>query len=241
MAVREFDFWKGETLLIDKPLYWTSFDCVNKIRTLLKPFTHGKRLKIGHAGTLDPLATGLLIICTGKMTRSITTYQDLDKVYEGTLVLGATTPSHDLETEVKKQGGTEDLNETLIREAALKLTGTYQQVPPEYSAVSVGGRRAYHFARSNRKVTLSPKIITVSEFTIHRMTLPEVYFSVTCSKGTYIRALARDLGHILGCGAYLKFLRRTRIGNFSVEDAVSLDEFSFLVGEIKKDRKMLDK
>lgn len=208
----------GHLLLINKPLSWTSFDVVNKLRYRLKI------KKIGHAGTLDPLATGLLIICTGRMTKQIDTFMGLEKEYTGTFVIGQTTPSYDLETEVSAPVDVSRITEHDIRNAARELTGKISQLPPAHSAIKVDGKRAYKFARQGKEVELKPREVEVREFEITSIALPQVNFRISCSKGTYIRSLARDLGEKLGVGAYLSQLCRTRIGNFKLEDAVSIDD-----------------
>lgn len=208
----------GQLLLINKPLGWTSFDVVNKLRYRLKI------KKIGHAGTLDPLATGLLIICTGKMTKQIDTFMGQEKEYTGTFVIGQTTPSHDLETEVSQAADISAVTEAAIRDAARSLTGKIAQLPPAHSAIKIDGKRAYKLARQGKDVALKPREVEVSEFEITSVMLPVVNFRVVCSKGTYIRSLARDLGEKLGVGAYLSQLCRTRIGQFKLEDAVSIDD-----------------
>jgi tRNA pseudouridine55 synthase len=209
---------EGRTLLIDKPYEWTSFDVVNKLRYRLKI------RKIGHAGTLDPLATGLLIVCTGKMTKRIAEFMDLEKEYTGTFVLGKTTPSHDLETEVSEGGDTSALTETQIREAARTLTGTLRQLPPAHSAIKVGGKRAYQLARKGKEVDLKHREVEVKIFEITSVKFPEVGFRIVCSKGTYIRSLARDFGEMLGVGAYVTNLCRTRIGAYRLKDALAVDQ-----------------
>lgn len=208
----------GQLLLINKPLGWTSFDAVNKLRYKLKI------KKIGHAGTLDPLATGLLIICTGKMTKQIEEFMGLEKEYTGTFIIGQTTPSFDLETEVTQPVDISAVTEAAIQKAVKSLTGTISQLPPVHSAIKVGGKRAYKFARQGKEVELKPREVEVSEFEITRIELPAIHFRVVCSKGTYIRSLARDLGEKLGVGAYLSQLCRTRIGSFRLEDALSIDD-----------------
>lgn len=219
-----FDFIKGELLLIDKPLDWTSFDAVNKIRRILEKKLNTK-LKVGHAGTLDPKATGLLVICTGGMTKQIVNLTGLDKEYTGTFHIGATTPCFDTEKEIDQTFPTEHITEEMIREAARQFTGTIQQVPPTFSAKLIDGKRAYLSARKNREIKMEPVTVTISEFDITRIALPEVDFRVVCSKGTYIRALARDFGVALNSGAYLTSLRRTRIGEYRIEDALSIEQF----------------
>lgn len=204
---------EGQVLLIDKPIEWTSFDVVNKLRRIL-----GIR-KIGHAGTLDPLATGLLIICTGKLTKKINDYQGLEKEYTGTMVIGQTTSSHDLETEPTEPVSLEGLTPEILKETAHRLTGSLEQIPPLHSAIKIDGKRAYKFARKGVEKKLEPRKVDVREFVLTRIELPEIDFKITCSKGTYIRSLVRDFGEITAKGAYLSALRRTRIGEFLVEDA----------------------
>ena len=207
----------GKVLLIDKPLGWTSFDVVKKLRGLLKI------KKIGHAGTLDPLATGLLIICTGKMTKRIDTFQAHEKEYSGKLILGQTTPSYDLETEPTPPRDISAVTPQRIREMANQFTGLIRQVPPLHSAIKVGGKRAYQLARTGSEATLKAREVTISTFEITHTNLPEVGFRVVCSKGTYIRSLAHDVGQALGVGAYLSELCRTRIGEFLLKDAQTLE------------------
>jgi tRNA pseudouridine55 synthase len=208
----------GQVLLIHKPLTWTSFDVVNKLRYRLKI------KKIGHAGTLDPLATGLLIICTGKMTKQIESYMGLEKEYTGTFVIGQTTPSFDLETDVTEPVDISHITPDAIEDVVKSLTGKISQLPPAHSAIKVGGKRAYKFARQGKEIELQPRAVEVSVFEITEVQLPQIQFRVVCSKGTYIRSLARDLGEGLGVGAYLSQLCRTRIGTFKLEDAVSIDD-----------------
>ena len=214
MRKSEYDFAQGEVLLLDKPYHWTSFDVVNKLRNGLKV------KKIGHAGTLDPLATGLLIICTGKMTKQIDNYQAWEKEYTGTIVLGKTTPSYDLETPFDSEAPFEHITEEQLKAATGSLTGELAQVPPAHSAIKVGGTRAYKKARAGKEIKLEPRIVQVPVFEITAISLPEVQFRIVCSKGTYIRSLAHDLGQMLGTGAHLAALRRTRIGEMHVQDAV---------------------
>lgn len=208
----------GSVLLINKPYQWTSFDVVNKLRFRLKV------KKIGHAGTLDPLATGLLIVCTGKMTKRIEEFMGLEKEYTGKFVLGKTTPSHDLETEVSGERDISALTEQQIRDAARSLTGVLQQIPPQHSAIKIGGKRAYQFARRGQDVDLKHREVEVTTFDITGISLPEASFRIVCSKGTYIRSIARDFGNTLGVGAYLTDLCRTRIGNFRIEDALAIEQ-----------------
>lgn len=208
----------GRVLLINKPFQWTSFDVVNKLRYRLRI------KKVGHAGTLDPLATGLLIICTGKMTKRIEEFMGLEKEYTGKFILGKTTPSHDLETGVVEGKDISDLTDEQVYDATKALTGNIQQLPPMHSAIKIGGKRAYQFARRGQEVDLKPREVEVTTFEITRIQLPEVNFRIVCSKGTYIRSIARDFGDALGVGAYLTDLCRTRIGNFKLEDAVNVDD-----------------
>ncbi|MCK6617442.1 MAG: tRNA pseudouridine(55) synthase TruB [Cyclobacteriaceae bacterium] len=205
-------------LLVNKPLGWTSFDVVNKLRYKLKI------KKIGHAGTLDPLATGLLIICTGKMTKQIEKFMGLEKEYTGTLMLGQTTPSHDLETPVSETKETGHLTDELIYQAANQLTGTILQTPPVHSAIRIGGKRAYALARKGKELNLQPREVLIKDFTITAINLPAVQFKVVCSKGTYIRSLVRDFGDALGVGAHLSQLCRTRIGSYQLADALSPEQ-----------------
>lgn len=219
-----FSFAEGEILLVNKPPGWTSFDVVNNLRCFLKTNLGIKKIKIGHAGTLDPLATGLLILCTGKFTKRIEEFKEYDKEYTGTLVLGATTPSFDLETDIDATYPFAHVTETSLREAAARFTGKLIQVPPAFSAIKIRGRRAYDYARQEQQIHLDPKSIHITAFELTRISLPEVEFRIACSKGTYIRALARDFGLILNTGAYLKELCRTRIGPYHLRDAFELEE-----------------
>lgn len=208
----------GRVLLINKPFEWTSFDVVNKLRYRLK------MKKIGHAGTLDPLATGLLIICTGKMTKRIEEFMGMEKEYTGKFILGKTTPSHDLETEITEEKDISDLTDEQINNATLALTGNIRQLPPMHSAIRIGGKRAYQFARKGQEIDLKHREVEVKTFEITRIHLPEASFRIVCSKGTYIRSIARDFGDALGVGAYLTDLCRTRIGTFRLEDALNIDD-----------------
>jgi tRNA pseudouridine55 synthase len=212
-------FAEGKVLLIDKPLRWTSFDVIRKIRNLIKI------KKVGHAGTLDPLATGLLIVCTGKFTKKINEYMAQEKEYTGTITLGATTPTYDLESEPQNFKPLEHISIEQLQKAAQSLTGTILQTPPIHSAIKKEGKRVYELARRGVDVKLEARPVTVSEFTIVKVDLPHVEFKVICSTGTYIRSLANDFGESLGCGGYLSSLCRTRIGNFLLKDAVSIQEF----------------
>ena len=217
---------EGKVLLIDKPLKWSSFQAVNKLKYVLKnQLNLPKKFKIGHAGTLDPLATGLLIICTGKFTKRITEIQAQAKEYTGTIVLGATTPSYDLETEVDGTFPTEHISEALIMETTKQFIGEIDQKPPIFSAIKKDGKRLYELARAGEEVEIQSRKTTIHEFEITRIQLPEVDFRVTCSKGTYIRSLAFDFGLALQSGGHLTALRRTKIGDYSVENGVTPDDF----------------
>jgi tRNA pseudouridine55 synthase len=221
-TLADYDFETGEVLLLDKPLTWTSFDVVRKVKNALRI------KKIGHAGTLDPLATGLLILCTGRKTKEIDQIQAQEKEYAGTFRLGETTPSFDLETAVDMARPFAHITDEQIWAATGPLTGLIQQTPPIFSAVKVDGKRAYELARTGQEAEIKPKTVDIKTFEITRIALPEVDFRVVCSKGTYIRSLARDLGVALGCGAHLTRLVRTRIGEFRVEDAFSLEAIEAL-------------
>ena len=218
-----FQFAEGEILLINKPFTWTSFDVVNNLRLFLKRELNIKKIKIGHAGTLDPLATGLLILCTGKFTKKIEEFKEFDKEYTGVFTLGATTPSFDLETAANRQFPADHITGKMILEMAERFTGKQMQVPPQFSAVKIQGRRAYDYARQNEEVKLAPKPIELSAFEITQSDMPEVHFRIACSKGTYIRAIARDFGAALKSGAYLSALSRTRIGPYHLRDAWELE------------------
>ncbi len=220
-----YHFQEGEVLLIDKPLDWTSFDVVNHIRSFLKKVYGIKKLKVGHAGTLDPKASGLLIICTGKMTKQIDAYQGMEKVYIGQMTLGATTPSCDTETEPDNHYNIENIQLSDLKEATNKFLGDIEQVPPEYSAIKINGERAYNLIRKKEEVKLKPRKITIQQFDILTYDPPVANFYVKCSKGTYIRSLVRDLGKSIGNGAYLSALKRTQIGNYKLSDALSLEAF----------------
>lgn len=218
------DLREGAMLLVDKPTGWTSFDVVNKIRFAAKKKYEVKKIKVGHAGTLDPLATGLLIICTGKMTKQIDAYQGMDKVYTGSLRLGATTPTYDAESEVDATYPTEHLVTDGILEAVKSLEGTIEQTPPIFSAVKIGGKRAYELARKNKPVEMKKRTVQIHYFKVTDLQIPDLSFKIKCSKGTYIRSLAYDLGRLVNNGAYLTSLRRTQIGEYDVADAWSLDD-----------------
>jgi len=226
------DFKQGQLLLIDKPLNWTSFQVVNKLRWQIKQCFKIKKIKVGHAGTLDPLATGLLILCTGKFTKKIEKYQAQIKEYTGTITLGATTPSYDLETAVNKTFLTSHITSKTINNATLQFIGKIDQKPPIFSAIKKDGIRLYELARKGKTTEIKTRKVTISIFEITKVAMPNVSFRVVCSKGTYIRSLAYDFGLALNSGAHLSELRRTKIGDFSVENAISIETF---VKSLKKD------
>lgn len=220
------DFQNGQILLIDKPLTWSSFQAVNKLKYLLKrKYNFPKSFKIGHAGTLDPLATGLLIICTGKFTKKIIEIQNQTKEYTGTFTVGATTPSYDLETEINHTFPTEHITPALIQETIQQFLGEIDQKPPVFSAIKKDGIRLYEHARAGKEIEIQSRKTIIHEFEITRIALPEIDFRVQCSKGTYIRSLAYDFGKALNSGAYLSTLRRTKIGDYSVEKGFTPEEF----------------
>lgn len=219
------DYQSGQVLLIDKPLHWTSFQVVNKLRWELKQTFKLKNIKVGHAGTLDPLATGLLVLCTGKMTKQIDTFQAQIKEYTGTIVLGSTTPSFDLETEINDTFPTEHITSELILETTKQFIGDIQQFPPVFSAIKKDGKRLYEFARAGEDVEIKARTVNISEFEITKINGLQIDFRVVCSKGTYIRSLANDFGKALQSGAHLSALRRTKIGNFDVNNSLTLETF----------------
>lgn len=223
---------EGEILLINKPLKWTSFQVVNKIRWLIKSKFNIKKIKVGHAGTLDPLADGLLIICTGKMTKKIDQFQNLDKIYTGKFFLGATTPSYDLETEVNSVKPINNISEKLISKALESFNRKITQIPPIFSAIKHKGKKLYEYARKGETVKIKEREVLIYEFIITKYQLPELSFLVKCSKGTYIRSLANDFGEKLECGAYLSKLTRTAIGNHLLEDSISIEDFEKTLGQI---------
>ncbi len=214
------DFLNGQVLLIDKPLGWTSFQAVNKLRWAIRKTFDIKKIKVGHAGTLDPLASGLLIICTGKFTKKINEYQGLLKEYTGSFTLGATTPSFDLETEIDNTFPVSHITDELIHKTTSLFLGEIEQKPPIYSAIKQDGERLYNIARSGKVVPIKSRIVSIYDFEITRIDLPKIDFRVVCSKGTYIRSLANDFGKALNSGGHLSALRRTKIGEFSVTDAL---------------------
>ncbi len=219
------DFINGEIVLIDKEIDWTSFDVVNKLRGSLKMFLDIPKIKVGHAGTLDPLATGLIIICTGKATKRIESFQDLEKEYVAEITLGGTTPSYDLETEINEKFPYEHIDIALLEKTLKEFTGEIIQVPPKYSAKWVNGKRAYELARQGEDVKLKSNLVNVYEIEIIEFTLPKLIIKVRCGKGTYIRSLANDIGVNLKSGAHLSGLRRTKIGDYHVNDAQKISDF----------------
>jgi tRNA pseudouridine55 synthase len=218
------NFETGEVLLVNKPLRWTSFDVVNKLRYALKKKL-GNKIKVGHAGTLDPLATGLLIICTGKMTKQIDEFTGMDKEYTGSFYIGGTTATYDSELEMNATFPTEHISEDLLRTTAQTFIGEIEQMPPVYSAIKIDGQAAYVAARKGEDVIMKSRKVTIKEFELTQIEMPFVHFRVVCSKGTYIRSLAFDFGKALNSGAYLASLCRTKIGNFDVKDAKEVDEW----------------
>ncbi len=228
------DFLNGQLLLIDKPLGWSSFQAVNKLKWVIRKKFDLKKIKIGHAGTLDPLATGLLLICTGKFTKTINELQGQVKEYTGTITLGATTPSYDLETEVDATFPIEHISKENVLETTKQFLGTIEQLPPIFSALKKDGKRLYEYARDGIEVVIKRREVTISEFEIVDIRMPRVKFRVVCSKGTYIRSLAHDFGKALGSGAHLSELRRTKIGDYNVDKALSPEEFEkILLGKVK--------
>ena len=223
--MNEEDFRNGQVLLIDKPLNWTSFQIVNKIRWLIKNKFAIKKIKVGHAGTLDPLATGLLIICTGKMTKEISIFQNQTKKYTGTFLIGTTTPSFDLETKPNNTFAINHINEDLIINATKSFIGKIKQKPPIFSAIKKNGKRLYESARIGEDVVINDRDIEILSFNIPKINMPHIDFEVECSKGTYIRSLANDFGKKLNSGATLSKLRRTKIGEYSVDKSISIEEF----------------
>ena len=220
------DFIEGEILYFNKPLTWTSFQLVAKVRNSICRHLDIKKLKVGHAGTLDPLATGVMIICTGKATKRIEEFQYQTKEYVATLELGATTPSYDLEKEIDNRFDFSHVTEKMVEETLMKFVGRIEQVPPSFSACKVDGRRAYEMARKGQEVILKPKVLVIDEIELLDCRLPMVKIRVVCSKGTYIRALARDLGEAMNCGAHLTALCRTRIGEIRLENCLNVDDFT---------------
>ena len=224
-------FIEGKMLLINKPVGWTSFQIVNKVRWLIKSQYDLKKIKVGHAGTLDPLAEGLLILCTGKWTKKIDEFQSQDKVYSGVFRLGATTPSFDLETEINSRQSIEHIDKNILLKSTNKFIGDQFQIPPIYSAIKQNGKKLYEYARKGETIELKKRKINISEFKITKIELPKVHFKVKCGKGTYIRSLANDYGLELKSGAYLYKLKRERIGGFNIKDALSIVEFEKIINK----------
>ena len=218
-------FLEGQLLLIEKPLEWTSFQLVNKIRWTIRKTYGIKKIKVGHAGTLDPLATGLMLICTGKMTKQINQFMGMDKTYSGTFRLGATTPSFDLETAVSDPTPIDHITNALLEETRHTFLGKIQQKPPLHSAIKKDGKRLYTIARAGETIEIPSREVTITSFDLTNINLPDIDFLVSCSKGTYIRSLAHDFGQTLNCGAHLVALRRTAIGNYTLTDSLTLDTF----------------
>ena len=222
---KDYKFIEGEVLLFNKPLHWTSFQLVNKVRWLVKRQLNVKKIKVGHAGTLDPLATGMMILCTGKKTKEIDLYQAAEKEYIATIKLGATTPSYDGETAENYFFATKHINEALIKKALLNFLGAIEQYPPIFSAIKVGGKKLYESARKGEEVVLKPRNITINEIEVLSINMPYVEFRVSCSKGTYIRSLAFDIGKTLNSGAWLCKLQRTKIGEYDLKNAIDIQDF----------------
>ncbi len=222
---KEYEFKEGEVLLFNKPLHWTSFQLVNKVRWLVKRKLNIKKIKVGHAGTLDPLANGLMILCTGKKTKEIDQYQAAEKEYIGTLKLGATTPSYDGETAENYFFPTQHITEELVKKTMLTFQGEIQQMPPIFSALKVGGKKMYESARKGQEVEIKPRSIHIKDLEVLSIDLPFITFKVTCSKGTYIRSLAYDIGKALNSGAWLCKLERTKIGEYSIKNAIDIKDF----------------
>lgn len=221
----ENPYLEGQVILIDKPLTWTSFNAVQKVKYALRKKFSLKKIKVGHAGTLDPLATGLLVICTGKKTKSIESIQEQQKEYTGVITLGATTPSYDLETDVDEHFKVDHITNEMIEEVAQSFVGEMHQMPPDFSAKKVDGKRAYDLARKGEKPALKTKLITIYAFDIDSSGFPEIRFRIECSKGTYIRSIAYDFGKALKSGGHLTELRRTKIGEYCVKDAIHVEDF----------------
>ncbi|NLN30105.1 MAG: tRNA pseudouridine(55) synthase TruB [Bacteroidales bacterium] len=227
-------FQEGRVLLFDKPLYWTSFDLVNKVRLMIRKAYGMKKLKVGHAGTLDPLATGLMILCTGRATKTIEEYRELDKEYYASLYFGKTTPSFDLETETDGNYPVEHITREIVENVLRGFIGNQKQVPPLHSAKLVNGKRAYEYARSGKNLELSPVNVIIREAEIVSFGIPETLIRILCSKGTYIRAFARDLGYALDSGCYLSALERSSIGKFKLQDALTIEKFEKILEQLKQ-------
>lgn len=223
--IKEFQFQEGEVLLVNKPIHWTSFQLVNKLRWLIKSKLKVKKIKVGHAGTLDPLATGLMIICTGKKTKEIHQYQAAEKEYIATIKLGATTPSYDGETAENYFYGSQHINKDLIQKRILNFIGNNQQFPPIFSAIKVDGKKLYESARKGKEVELKPRNISIKKLEVLEINMPYIRIRVVCSKGTYIRSLAYDIGKSLNSGAWLSKLERIKIGDYALENALNIQDF----------------
>ncbi|MGI6319420.1 MAG: tRNA pseudouridine(55) synthase TruB [Bacteroidales bacterium] len=223
---------EGSVLVFNKPYGWTSFDLVKKVRNTIRKASGLKKIKVGHAGTLDPLATGVLVICTGKKTKIIEEIQNREKEYTGSFFLGATTPSFDLETEIDNRFPTDHLTEEIIKQATQKFIGVIDQTPPIFSAVKIQGKRAYEYAREGKEVKIESKKVEIKKFVIEKINLPEVDFRVICSKGTYIRSLARDFGNEINSGAHLVSLCRTRVGEYKIEESIDINKFFLMSNRI---------
>ncbi len=232
--LRKNIFEEGKILLFDKPVYWTSFDLVNKVRIMIRSGFGIKKIKVGHAGTLDPLASGLMIICTGKATKRIEEFRDLDKEYQATVTIGKSTPSYDLETEVDGEYPTDHVTGDMLKQVLESFVGEQMQLPPLHSAKFIDGKRAYEFARKGINKELTPVKVAFREISLISFDMPEIRVKIVCSKGTYIRSFARDLGKALGSGAYLSALERTAIGPYNVRDAFSLEKFEKYIEEMKQ-------
>jgi tRNA pseudouridine55 synthase len=222
---KTYNYKVGEILLVDKPLTWSSFQVVNKLRWKIKNKIGIKNIKVGHAGTLDPLATGLLILCTGKKTKTIDTFMGLEKSYSGTITVGSTRPSYDMESEIDATFPTEHITDDLIKSTAEKMVGDYEQMPPIFSAKKVNGKRAYAYARAGEEVILQPKLINISKFEITKIDGLNIDFIINCSKGTYIRSIAHDFGKLIESGGHLSGLRREKIGDYDLKDAKSVEQW----------------
>jgi tRNA pseudouridine55 synthase len=231
---RTWDFEEGELLVFNKPLYWTSFDLVKKVKNIIRAGTGLKKLKVGHAGTLDPLASGVMIICTGRYTKRISELQEHDKEYLATFHLGATTPSFDLETEVDARFNITDVTKEKLNAVLKELSGSQMQVPPLYSAKNIDGKRAYEYARKGVDVKMKPSPVVFHKLELTRFEMPEVEILIRCSKGTYVRSFARDMGEKLGCGAYLSALVRTGSGEYTLSDSMTLEEFEKKLEPLKQ-------
>ena len=236
---KEYNFRKGEVVLVDKPLHWTSFDVVNKLRYPLKKKYNIKRFKVGHAGTLDPLATGLLVICTGKMTKEINGFVVDSKEYTGVIQLGSTTPSYDLETEIDNTFPTAHIKQDTVDAIVPQFSGTINQVPPIYSAKKVNGTRAYELARKGVEVEMKANEITIIDLELSLVENDQIIFKVNCSKGTYIRSLANDIGKALNSGGHLIELRRTRSGSFTTDDAKSVEEWVEIINNTEVSEELI--